>query len=90
MKGLLTSSLASAARTTGAWSLTFLIQVRINSWKRSLFGIGAGVGARASGVGAGHLRAGLPQRARGMVESGAESGDEEKEEGFSLPSKRAD
>ncbi len=67
---------AGAAEVAGAWSLTVLIQVRINSWKRSLFGAGAGVGVgsgpRDTKPCMGRLRAGLPQRAGGIVKSRAE------------------
>ncbi len=80
MRGLSVSSLASAARAAGAtrvggaWSLTFSIQVRMNSWKRSLFGarIGerAGSGPGDAGPRAGRLMAGFPRRAGGIVESG--------------------
>ncbi len=51
----------------------------MNSWKRSLFGAGVGVEA-GSGPGdvgpcAGHLRAGLPRQAGGLVGSGKWSGE---------------
>ncbi len=80
MRGLLVSSFASAtgaAKTVGAagaWSLTFSIQVRINSWKKSLFGVGVGIGAD-SGLGAGALMAGLPRQTRGIVERWRWSGE---------------
>ncbi len=58
----------------GVWSLTFSIQVRMNSWKRSLcgarVGVGVGSGPGDAGPGAGHLMAGLPQRAGSIVENG--------------------
>ncbi len=80
MRGLSVSSLTSAGGTAGAagaagaWSLTFLIQVRMNSWKRSLFGIGTGAGA-GSGLGdagpyAGRLKASLSRRVEGIAGSG--------------------
>ncbi len=77
-KDLLVLSLAfaaGAARTTGAWSRTFLIQVYINSWKK-LLGVGAGAGSgpgdgsrpENTGLGAGRLRTGLLQQAGGIAE----------------------
>ncbi len=68
----------------------------MNSWKRSLFGregagagAGTGPGMGASGPRAGRLMAGLPRQVGDIVESGVESGDEEKEGRFFLPSKWA-
>ncbi len=67
---------AETAGATGAWAQTFLIQVRINSWKKSLFGAGAGVGLGSedglkpggSGLKVERVKAGLPWWAKGIVE----------------------
>ncbi len=91
-KGLSVLSLAStsgaeAVVAAGAWARTLLIQVRMNSWKRSLFSVGAGVGSkpgdglrpRSARLGVGRLKAGLSRWVRGIVGSGerkAESGAE--------------
>ncbi len=61
----------------------------MNSWEKSLFGVGAGVGTGALGAEAGCLRADFLLQAGGMVENRAESGDEKKEGGFSSLSKQA-
>ncbi len=67
-----TSGAAGAAGAVRAWSLTFLIQDAMNSWKRSLFGagVGAGVDSTPGDVRpyAGRLRAGLLWQAGGIVE----------------------
>lgn len=55
MKSLLILSLSSVVGATRAWA--FSIKVRMNFWKRLLFGGATGVGAKA-GVGKGP-RAGL-------------------------------
>ncbi len=91
---LASTSGAGAAGAAGAWARTLLIQVRMNFWKRSLFGgagarvsAGTGPGAEASGPRAGRLMAGLPRRVRGIVERRVEQRAERRAETMK---KRAD
>ncbi len=99
MRSLSVSSFASAAGTAGAagaagaWSLTLLIQIRMNSWKKSLFDAGARAGAdsgpRDAGPGAGRLMASLLRRVEGIVESGERRATEwrAKSDSFCLPNR---
>ncbi len=90
-RGLLILFLASisgagAVGAVGVWARTLSIQVRMKSWKRSLFDVGAGASSRPGDnlrprgirLRVECLKASLPWQARGIVKSRkrrAESGE---------------